>query len=125
MINIVICGSRHFTDYSVLSSALDYFLLDFPKDEICIVSGGCRGADSLALRYAQDHSISFLKFPADWKRFGKSAGVVRNFQMLEIADICFGFHDGVSRGTAHMLRISRKKNIRTEVYYFANQLGVF
>ena len=125
MINIVICGSRHFTDYSVLSSALDYFLLDFPKDEICIVSGGCRGADSLALRYAQDHSISFLKFPADWKRFGKSAGVVRNFQMLEIADICFGFHDGVSRGTAHMLRISRKKNIRTEVYYFANQLSVF
>lgn len=125
MINIVICGSRHFTDYSVLSSALDDFLSDFQKDDICIVSGGCRGADSLALRYAQDRSISFLKFPADWQRFGKSAGVIRNFQMLEIAYICFGFHDGVSRGTAHMLRISRKKNIRTEVYYFANQLSVF
>ena len=125
MINIVICGSRHFTNYSVLSSALDDFLSIFQKEEICIVSGGCRGADSLALQYAQDRSISYLKYPADWKRFGKSAGIIRNFQMLEIANICFGFHDGVSRGTAHMLRISRKKNIRTEVYYFANQLSVF
>ncbi len=125
MYNIIICGSRHFTDYSVLSSALDDFLSDFSKDEICIISGGCRGADSLALRYAQDRSISFLKFPADWLRFGKSAGVIRNFQMLEVADICFGFHDGESRGTAHMLRISRKKKIRTEVYYFANQLNIF
>ena len=125
MVNIVICGSRHFTDYSVLSSALDDFLSIFQKEEICIVSGGCRGADSLALQYAQDRSISFLKYPADWKRFGKSAGIIRNFQMLEIANICFGFHDGVSRGTAQMLRISRAKGIPTEVYYFANQLGVF
>ncbi len=125
MINIVICGSRHFLDYNILSSALDDFLSDLQKDQICIVSGGCRGADSLALRYAQDRNISSLKFPADWARFGKSAGIIRNFQMLEIADICFGFHDGESRGTAHMLRISRKKNIRTEVYYFAKQLGIF
>lgn len=118
MLNIIICGTRTFLDYQTLSSVLDDFLTDFNKEDICIISGGCRGTDTLALTYAKDRSISFMKFPADWKRFGKSAGLIRNFQMLEVADICFAFHDGMSRGTAHMLNISRRKNIRTEVYYY-------
>ena len=123
--NVIVCGSRSFNNYSTLCDALDDFLQQFPNEQICIVSGCARGADALAIQYAEERNLQLLRFPANWKRFGKSAGIIRNFQMLEIANICFGFHDGVSRGTAHMLRISRKKNIRTEVYYFANQLSVF
>ena len=123
--NIIVCGSRTFTNYCKLCAALDVFLQQFPNEQICIVSGCARGADALAIQYAEERNLHLLRFPANWKRYGRSAGMVRNGQMLNVADACFAFHDGESRGTAQMLRISRKKNIRTEVYYFANQLGVF
>lgn len=125
MINIIVCGSRTFTNYSTLCAALDDFLQQFPNEQICIVSGCARGADALAIQYAEERNLQLLRFPANWKRYGRSAGMVRNGQMLNVADACFAFHDGESRGTAQMLRISRAKGIPTEVYYFANQLGVF
>lgn len=125
MINIIVCGSRNFSDYSVFSTAMDDFLAQFNLSEICLFSGGARGADSFAITYAQERNLQCKIFPALWSRFGKSAGPRRNHWMVTDAHACFAFHDGISIGTAHMLRISRAKGIATEVYYFANQLSVF
>lgn len=125
MYSIIICGSRSFADFATFSSVMDDFLSSFDKSEICLLSGGARGTDSLVIQYAEMHGITCRIFPALWHRYGKGAGPIRNRRMLAVADACFAFHDGSSLGTAHMLQISREKGIPTQVYYFDNQLMIF
>lgn len=125
MFNLIVCGSRNFHDYATLCAALDDYLSNFPERSVCLLSGGARGADSLAIRYARERGHACRIFPALWSRFGKAAGPRRNHWMLANADACFAFHDGESLGTAHMLRIARAKGIPSDVYYYENQLAVF
>ena len=89
MINIIVCGSRNFSDYSVFSTAMDDFLAQFNLSEICLFSGGARGADSFAITYAQERNLQCKIFPALWSRFGKSAGPRRNHWMVTDAHACF------------------------------------
>jgi len=109
----LVAGSRSFNDYELLSQTLDNLLSNQPK--VAIVSGGARGADSLAERYAKEHNLPLKVFPADWNRFGKSAGYKRNRQMHEfIAQFknrgCVCFWDGQSRGTAHNFELCKEFN---------------
>ncbi len=104
MFYLLVAGSRSFTNYQYLSSSLDKLLVN--QSDITIVSGGARGADSLAERYARERGYQLRVFPANWNQFGKSAGYRRNRQMHEfIAQFpnrgCVCFWDGSSRGTAH------------------------
>lgn len=104
MFYLLVAGSRSFTDYQFLSASLDKLLVN--QSEVTVVSGGARGADTLAERYAHERGYQVRIFPADWNRFGKSAGYRRNRQMHEfIAQFsdrgCVCFWDGNSRGTAH------------------------
>ncbi len=122
MIKIIICGTRTFCDFEIFSNAVDEYLKDFDKSKICIISGGARGADELAKNYAKHNNFTFIEYPANWKKYGRKAGLIRNCEMLAVGDACLGFHDGESRGTAHMLTISRKKGIPTQVYYYKNQI---
>ena len=78
--------------------------------KIEIVSGCARGADSLGEKYATEKNYKLHKFPADWDRFGKSAGYRRNQEMAEFADMVIAFWDGKSVGTKHMIDISKSKN---------------
>jgi hypothetical protein len=73
-----------------------------------VVSGKARGADSLGERYASEFGIIVAKFPADWNRFGKRAGYVRNEEMAHYADKAVVFWDGISKGSRHMIDIMKK-----------------
>lgn len=75
---------------------------------IAIVSGMARGADLLGRALALEHGAKVYEFPADWDRYGKSAGFKRNEQMAQFADALLAFWDGSSRGTAHMIETMRK-----------------
>ena len=68
-----------------------------------IVCGMGRGADLLGKRWAMEHRIPIHKFPADWVRFGKSAGPKRNQQMADHATHLVAFWDGRSSGTKDMI----------------------
>ena len=96
---MIIAGGRDFDNYDNLVKVLDK--LPKPKE---IVSGKARGADSLGEVYALDHGITVAEFPADWDKFGKSAGHVRNQQMADYADILVAFWDGESKGTKSMIK---------------------
>lgn len=72
----LIVGSRGYTDYGAFKAKCDALLAD--KTDIEIVSGGCSGADALAERYAHSHGYPLQIFPAEWSRYGKRAGYVRN-----------------------------------------------
>jgi len=86
------------------------------RSELEIVSGCARGADTLGERYAREHKIQIIRYPAQWGIYGKRAGVLRNVQMADVADICIVFKSHVdSRGSDHMIRIARSKGLKVVV----------
>lgn len=113
MVRIIIAGSRDFSDYRLLKAKLDSLIRDKEKTEI--VSGTARGADLLGEKYAKENEIEIKRFPADWDKYGKSAGYRRNEEMAKYANACICFWDGKSRGTKSMIDLAEKYNLKTIV----------
>lgn len=87
------------------------------KDEISlIISGTARGADTYGEIYAIKNNIKIEVYPADWNRFGKQAGSIRNLQMAENAEALIAVWDGESRGTKNMIETA--KNLGLKVFVF-------
>jgi hypothetical protein len=113
---VIIAGSRGFSNYKLLKEKCNEYLREKRKEyNIIIISGGARGADTLGEKYAQDEGFSLEVFPANWNKFGKSAGFRRNEQMAEVADALIAFWDGKSHGTKHMIDIMNEKNLLVRV----------
>ena len=96
---IVIAGSRSFHDYQLLCQTLAPERHRITQ----VITGGARGADALGKRWAWSKQVPWKGFKADWERFGKSAGVRRNYQMAQAGDVLIAFWDGQSPGTRHMI----------------------
>ena len=94
---LAIVGSRTFTDYNKLCKCIDF--LNTHNNIDTIISGGARGADTLAKQYAESHNITLLEYKADWDTYGKSAGFIRNKDIIKNSDFVVAFWDGQSRGT--------------------------
>ena len=113
---IIIAGSREITDYTVLQYAIAQ--TDFSIGEV--VCGTARGVDTLGELWAIQHSIPVHKFPADWGRFGRAAGMYRNAEMASYADGAIILWDGESRGTLDMIDKMRRLGKPVEVYIAPN-----
>jgi len=100
---IIITGGREFTDYALLKRKCDIYLSNI-REDIVIVSGMARGTDMLGVTYAVEKAYEILPFPANWDKYGKGAGFIRNKDMAKIADYAIAFWDGQSRGTCHMIQ---------------------
>lgn len=118
----LVVGSRTFEDYSLMEQKLDKLLSAYQNRHIVIVSGGAKGADTLALEYAERHGYSTKVFLADWSK-GNSAGYIRNRQMHEYLAKqknrgCVAFWNGVSRGTAHNFKLCEEFNTPLRIIRF-------
>ncbi len=116
---VIIAGSRSITDYeivydAVIQAAVRVGIGDEEMEEV--VSGGAAGVDRLGERFAALHYIPVKRFKADWNRFGKRAGPLRNEEMATYADALIAVWDGKSRGTAHMIETARKKRLVVYVH---------
>lgn len=114
---IIIAGSRNFYNYDLLNETMKDFisLLDYYGD-ITILSGTARGADKLGEIWAEKQEGVVLEhWPANWDKFGKSAGYIRNTEMANYADILIAFWDGKSKGTKHMIDIALDKELLVKV----------
>lgn len=126
---IVIAGSRDFNNYDILNKCMTSLLsgvLDrtMGNGEITIISGGARGADVLGERYAKEHNMILKVFPAEWDKYGKSAGYKRNHQMAQYGDVLVAFWDRQSRGTMHMINLCKQLGLQVYVFDFnGNQLN--
>lgn len=74
-----------------------------------IISGGASGADALGERYAKAEKIPLTVIPANWKKHGKAAGLMRNTEIVERADQVIAIWDGQSTGTADTIRKAKAK----------------
>ena len=111
---VLVSGSRYYRDYHKILSVVKSLDIDL------LIAGGCRGADTLAVRAARQCGIMFIEYPADWKRFGKSAGPIRNGHMLKMEkpDLVLFFHEDLScsKGTADMLSKVLKAGIPYKIF---------
>ena len=116
---VIVCGSRGFKNYVIMKSKLDALLVNkIDNSRVVILSGCAQGADICGENYAVESLLEVERFPAQWSKYGKSAGFRRNELMLQQADAVVAFWDGKSHGTAHMIEIASKsgKPIRVVNY---------
>jgi hypothetical protein len=102
----VIAGSRGIVDYELLLEAFTKF--DWSDKISEIVSGTAKGVDQLGERLGFDKDIKVQRFPANWKKYGKQAGHMRNAEMANYADVAIILWDGVSKGTSNMISCMNK-----------------
>lgn len=102
---IAIVGSRSFKNYQAVKSVLDCIR---STKNISIVSGGARGADFLGKRYAIEHELEYMEFPAMWDVYGKRAGFMRNTDIVNYSDEVIAFWDQKSRGTKDTIEKAKK-----------------
>jgi hypothetical protein len=106
---VLVCGGRYYDDADRVFKVLSF--LNERKPVSLVIHGGATGADSLAAIWASSNNISAQSFPADWERYGKSAGPRRNRQMLKEGkpDIVIAFPGG--GGTDNMRQQAEKARV--------------
>ena len=92
---IAIIGSR-----GTVPTNLAEYLADCDE----IVSGGAKGVDACAAKYAKEHNIPLKEFMPEYKRYGRGAPIVRNRQIVDYADHILAFWDGKSKGTQWVIK---------------------
>ena len=111
---ILICGDRHWKDYKTIFDEVSKI-----NDIEVIIHGAARGADTLGGKVADNLNIPTEVYSAQWSEHGRSAGPIRNIQMLVkgMPDIVLAFHPNIvnSKGTKHMVKISLKNNTKVRV----------
>lgn len=115
-LRVILCGDRDWSDWTAIVRVLRS--LD-PRTTM-VITGGAPGADTLADKAAQ--SLGFgarVVEDAQWEKYGRAAGPIRNQKMLEI--LCAGsasdhrmviaFHDDLARskGTKDMVTRTKKR----------------
>lgn len=113
---VIIAGSRDFTDYEMLKRCVEQAIEENKLDITEIVSGKARGADTLGEQYAKEKGIPVRGYPADWDKYGKSAGYIRNEQMGKYADFLIAFWHPASKGTTNMIKIIRELKKPSQVF---------
>jgi len=106
-----IVGSRDFTDYALFKSIVDWYLPQMTG----VVSGGARGADTLAERYAREQNIPLTVHNAEWNLHGKKAGYLRNKLIVRDADHMIAFLVSNSKGTQHSIDLAHDKGIPVDI----------
>lgn len=114
---VIIAGTRDFSNYDLMCSKMDTLLKNRLEggDEIVVVCGMARGADALGYQYAMERGFEVKEFPADWDKFGRRAGILRNREMAKNADAVVAFWDGVSRGTRDMIEVAKQNGLSLRV----------
>jgi len=113
---VIIAGGRTFNDFDLLCENCDIILSKYTNVEI--VSGTANGADKLGEKYAKERNYSIKQFPANWGKFGKSAGYKRNEDMAKYADFLIAFWDNKSKGTKHMIDLAKKYNVKSIIFFY-------
>ena len=115
----IIAGSRTIFDFKILKAGLKVFEEFQPEPISEVVCGTAIGVDTLGKTWARAQGIPVKKFPAEWERYGKRAGYLRNAQMAEYADALLAIWDGNSKGTKHMIGLAEEKNLYVVTYNIA------
>lgn len=118
---VIVTGSRGWTDRDRLEKELGE-LVDrlYPGEAFCIVHGACPdGADALAAEWAALRPwVIEERHPAEWERFGKSAGYRRNAEMVALdADVVLAFITPGCKGTVHTAALAQDAGLEVRAFF--------
>ena len=112
---VLICGSRDYADRAKMVSIMSNL-----SPRVTIIEGGARGADTMARNIAEMWGWEVIEYPANWKKFGISAGSMRNKQMLDEGkpDLVLAFYASKekSKGTKNMVEQAKRVGVRVIEY---------
>lgn len=112
---VLICGDRNWTDEETIHA----YIHTLPPQSV-VIHGDCRGVDRMAGKLAVEHGHSVMAFPAKWGKFGRSAGPIRNRQMILDGEpeLVVAFHNNLteSKGTKNMIEQADKAGIESIPY---------
>jgi len=119
---LIVCGSRRWTDYDRLAEVLAG-IVGIPPRYAALWHGGAKGADAMAGNWAQARwsRLPVRRWPADWERYGRAAGVRRSAEMIAAAPpgsllVAFVPHRlADSVGTAHEVKLARHRGLAVVV----------
>lgn len=109
---LLVCGSRGITDKDWIFSQIEsywYEHLACYSDPI-MIEGAARGVDLIAKAYAVENNWEVEEYPAEWDKYGRGAGYIRNDIMVKAADEVLILWDGESRGTKNDIDLCKKYN---------------
>ena len=119
MYKVLICGSRFYTRYEKVLHYIRRLKATSVHGDIVIIAGGARGADALAVKAAIACGLPFREYPAQWEKYGKKAGPIRNQTMLDMEKpgLVVAFHEDIenSKGTKDMVSRASKSGVPVEV----------
>jgi len=114
---VIVCGSQDYNDKAGCFQELDEILSGISDVEI--ISGNAKGADQFGEEFARSHGLALRVFPADWKKYGKAAGPIRNREMLKYAletdCMVIAFWNRKSRGTGNMLKQAKAAGVKCHI----------
>lgn len=114
---LLICGSRCIDNFEHVYDCINQIVMQEYSGLITeIIEGGAKGVDNIAAIYAKEHYISLRDMPADWKKYGKKAGFIRNKEMVDLCDYGIAIWDGYSKGTKHTIDLLKKQNKLIRVF---------
>ncbi|MDE2021244.1 MAG: DUF2493 domain-containing protein [Patescibacteria group bacterium] len=107
---VVVAGSRDLVDQSIVERAIQDSGFEITE----LLSGACpMGVDAAAEKWAKANGIRIVRFPANWGKYGKAAGPIRNALMADIAEagiVIMKF--GGTPGSMNMIRELQSKNVK-------------
>ncbi len=108
---VIVAGCRNYNNYEEAKEFIEICISKIRKEfTLIFVSGCCSGADMMGELFAKENGFEIERFPAEWEKYGKSAGPKRNKQMSEIGDYFICFWDGNSKGTKSMIELAKSQN---------------
>lgn len=114
---IIIAGSRNYDNTEDFFRRMDSIPDSAPwfLDITEVVSGTARGTDTMGEFWADHFYIPVKRFPANWEKFGRSAGPRRNGEMAQYADGLVAFWDGLSSGTRSMIDLAKGRGLKVHI----------
>ena len=136
----IVCGGRDFGDnvdrirfpeeYELKERQKGFirFTLEYiwnvKQGEIEIATGCARGADAVTREWCEHNEVPFNVYYANWDKYGKAAGFLRNSQMYDHfqPDAVLAFPGG--RGTEMMCKIAKEGGTQVKKFEF-NENSLF
>jgi hypothetical protein len=134
---VIVSGSRNCKDEKLVYQTISNGLKTFKKKVTTIIQGDCRGVDKIAKKFAEEHGINCLSYPANWndikaegavvkerinpyngkkEKYNCMAGFQRNEQMAMTADALISINTDNSPGTKNMVKLAQEYGL--EIYEY-------
>ena len=117
---LALVGSRDYTNYSEFKIIIASTLKKWNKkisDVTLVISGGAKGADTLAEQWSKEYKKTITIFIPDWKAFGKAAGPMRNTDIVNECTHMIAFPSTKGKGTQDSIIKAKNTKKTVHIYY--------